>query len=98
MTEMEIRKALEKMDVTTARGRAEANGRAISLAPKAKEIAEAASWRRDAYLNIVKEIRMIVENNRAGISDEELEMAEFMREMIIELAKKAENTTRDNTY
>ena len=94
MTVKEIREALDAIDVSTARGRAKSNGRAISLAPKDSEIAKNAIQRRDMSLSMTKIPREAVEDNCIGITEDELEMVEFTREMLLTVYAKADDIVR----
>ena len=88
MNKHEIAEALQKMDVSTARGRMELEKRAISLDPIGFEIADAAESRVYGYIRIYDELRSCVESNKYGIKDDELEKVEFIREQLYDLAKK----------
>lgn len=87
VTVNEIKNILGKMDVATARGRAEVNGRAIILDPPKLEIEMAARGRAGAYADMAKTLCESVRANRAGLTAEELERVEFVREQLIDLAK-----------
>lgn len=83
----EIKELMERMEVATARGRAEINGRAISLEPDKNESSYQARTRADLYVCTAKELANGVGLNRAGMSADELESVEFIREQLIDLAK-----------
>lgn len=83
----EIKSMMEKMEVATARGRAEMNGRAINLDPDRSEKTYQARTRSDMYISASNELAHGVSMNRSGMSAEELEKVEFIREQLIDLAK-----------
>ena len=76
-----------QMNVGTARGRATVDGRAISLKPSEDQVEQETKARIDIYLGTVIDLADRIRCNRAGITDEELESLEFIREQIIDLAK-----------
>ena len=84
----EIKELMEKMEVTTARGRARINGRAITLEPDKTESVYQARTRSDMYLATAKELAHGVSMNRSGMTDDELEKVEFIREQLYDLAKE----------
>lgn len=83
----EIRKALDKMDVSSARQRNKVHGRAICLEPTADEVETQVKSRAECYIKLSRELAEIVHGARAGLSDEELEAVEFVREALLERAK-----------
>ena len=83
----EIRKVLDKMDVATSRGRAEVNGREILLTPNKGQIECDTKSRVDLYISIHREIAEHLPHMRAGMTEEELERVEFLREQLFDLAK-----------
>lgn len=88
----EIREALEKMEVTTARGRAEFNGREIKLGPNEYLMEDAARARVDGYVGMARELGARTKDHWPGVSDEELESVEFIREQLLGLAKRIFDT------
>lgn len=92
MTADEIREALEKMEVTTARGRAEFNGREIKLGPNEYLMEDAARARVDGYVGMARELGARTKDHWPGVSDEELESVEFIREQLLGLAKRIFDT------
>ena len=83
----EIKELMEKMEVTTARGRARINGRAISLEPHKQESTYNSKERVDVYTDIARTLAERVRNARSGMTDKELERVEFIREQLYDLAK-----------
>ena len=87
----EIKKMMENLDrhmeCSTARGRARMNGRAIILEPDRTESVYQARTRSDMYLSTAKELAHGIGMNRSGVSDDELERVEFIREQLFDLAK-----------
>ena len=83
----EIREMLKKMEVATARGRAEVNHRAICLEPNGMNVEMASKARIDIYISIAKRIAEEIRECRDGISAEEVERVEFIREQLLDLAK-----------
>ena len=96
MEKYEIKEALNFMDVATARGRAMSIGKGIPLEPKHDEKLMATQCRAEGYLNKSDEIAQMVRMRSAGITKEELESVEFIREQLRDLAKKAyENVVKE---
>ena len=90
MNTEEIRNALSRMEVTTtARERAKIYGREIRIGPKKYEEEDAARARAEGYIRIARELAARTEEHWHGISDEELEKVEFIREQLLFMAKKA---------
>ena len=87
MTEKEVREALERMEVATARGRAKANKREVHIEPQKHEVEYATRKRADGYLETARNISDMVQSNRHGIKEQELERVELIREMLIVLAQ-----------
>ena len=83
----EIKRVMGKMDVATSRGRAEVNGREIHMNPSMGQIEMQTKARVDLYISINRDIADQISELRAGVSDEELERVEFIREQLMELAK-----------
>lgn len=83
----EIRNMMKRMEVATARGRAEINNRAISLKPSDGEVERATRERVDLYIDLHKRIAYEIGHMREGMTSEELERIEFIREQLIDLAK-----------
>lgn len=86
---IDVRKELEKMDVATARGRMELRGKAISLAPTDYEIARSADKRAQLYEETITALKEGVGAHRDGITAEEIEKVEFIREQLYQLASEA---------
>lgn len=85
----EIMKVLDRMDISTARGRMESRGQAVSLKPNKDEIINAAENRARAYRYMSRDLADMISHNRNGLPAKELEMAEFVREQLADLASKA---------
>ena len=96
---MEIKEMMQnmerQMEVGTARGRAKVDGRAISLEPHKDQIEHETKQRIDIYLCTAREMAGHIRNVRAGMSPDELESVEFIREQMIDLAKKVSNQMID---
>lgn len=92
MNKEEIREALDRIDVSTARGRRSLNGRAIYLGPSEETVTDNAIARSQGYISIAESIRRTIEINGAGITADELEAVEFVIEQIEELSRKAHET------
>ena len=87
MNSEEIKRALEKMDVSTARSRAKVNGRAICLDPPQSEVDMDTRLRADGYVDCARSIAKVAQAHRVGIKGEELEKLELAREILLDLAK-----------
>ena len=87
MTNDEIREALDNMTVTTARSRALATGQAVDLGPGTYEVEMATKNRADGYLDIYRRLADLVHAQSAGISAEELEAVEWIREHMLTMAR-----------
>ncbi len=88
----EIRNALDRlgsMEATTAKGRAQIYGREVEIGPDKYEEEDAARARVEGYIQMARELKARTEANWLGISDEELEKVEFIREQLLIMAKKA---------
>ena len=85
LNENEIRNALD-INPTTARGRAEMNGRAIKLEPKQYEIEQCSMERARMYVELSRTLASVVQDNRFGMNDSELENVEFVRELLLDIA------------
>ena len=83
------------MEAGTARGRARMDGREVTLDPHKGQIEYDTKQRIDLYLNMAREMAGHVRDASAGISDDELESIEFIREQMIDLAKKVSNQMID---
>ena len=83
----EIRKVLDKMDVGTSRGRAEVNHRAIQMTPSMEQIEYDTKARIDLYVSLHNDIANHMSRINAGMTAEELERVEFLREQLFDLAK-----------
>lgn len=84
----EIRNMMGKMDVATSRGRAEINGREILLTHNKGQIECDTRSRIDMYISLNRRIAEDLPHMRAGMSEEELERVEFIREQLFDLAKE----------
>ena len=85
---IDIKNEMEKMDVSTARGRAILQNKAINLSDE-REATYATETRGKAYLEFSKRLREMCEENHYGIKEEELEAVEFIRERLIACARMA---------
>lgn len=85
LNEKEIRSALD-INPTTARGRAEMNGRAIKIEPKQYEVEQCSMERARVYVDLSRALSSAVQDNRFGVTDSELENVEFVREMLLDIA------------
>lgn len=91
-----IEKALANMDVSTARGRQLAKGRAIDIGYKQLGIRNCAQARAERYVDIAAEIKSVVANNNHGITNDELNSVEFIIEQLEDAAKAAFDTVIKN--
>lgn len=89
MTSDEIRAALNEMQISTARGRAELVGQAIDLGPRPYEVERAMRARADGYLEIYRRFTDLVQDQSAGIGADELEAVEWIRENMFKLVRGA---------
>lgn len=87
MTNDEIRTALDEMQVSTARGRAELIGQAIDLGPKPYEVDEAIRSRADGYIQVYRRLGEVARENSAGMEQDELEAVEWIRENMMMLVR-----------
>ena len=87
MTSDEIRTALDEMQVSTARGRAELIGQAVDLGPKPYEVEMATKARADGYMGIYRQLAELVQAQRAGIGADEVEAVEWIREHMLTMAR-----------
>ena len=88
MERNEIKNLIENMEMSSSRGRAVANDRAIILKATKQEIEWASKERAENYIDFAREIGEMVRENRCGINPDELESVEFIREQLFDLAKK----------
>ena len=86
----EIRQALEKINVSTARGRRVLDKREINVEPPKDAVASHAGCRVNGYLYVAKELRRVIEDNPVGIPEGELESVEFIMEQLEGLARRAQ--------
>ena len=86
----EIREALEKINVSTARGRRVLDKREIDIKPCNAQVASQASCRADGYIEVAKKLRTVVECDPVGIPEGELESVEFIMEQLEGLARRAQ--------
>ena len=84
------------MDVATARGRRTLIRRQIEWSADKEDCAIGARSRADGYLDTAKHLRHIVTQNHDGITDDELESAEFIMEQLEDLSRKAHETAIKN--
>lgn len=91
----EIREALGSKDFSTSRGRALADGREINLEPDREQIEAETKGRIDVYIKTVRSLAKEIRHLRAGMTKEELEAIEFIREQMVDLAKKVSNQMID---
>ena len=87
MMNEEIKRALNHMDISTARNRALMHGRAISIVPDAQEIEVAARERAKAYMDAARQLAENVQVWRTGLPDTELERIELVREELYSLSR-----------
>lgn len=85
----EIKRALEEVDVSTARGRRTLHGKQINVEPKKEEVAIGARARANAYKMLMDELRSVVERNNTGMPEVELECVEMLMEQLEGLYRKA---------
>lgn len=85
---IDVKEIMKSVSVDTARGRAEAVNREIPLKPFEHEIEESTRARADGYLRASRDLSLIVQSHRDGLENEELESIEFIREQLIDTAKK----------
>ena len=85
---MDIKKLLEAEQGTTARGRAIINGNAIPIKDNKYDVRRSRINRAEEYLDISNMLYCMVENNNKGLTEEELEQVEFLREQLKALALK----------
>lgn len=94
MGNYEVKEMLERMDkameVATARGRAKKNGRAISLEPMRHEVEHSTRSRSARYIEMARDLSAMVRSYRHGVTKEELEKVEFVREQLYDIAKSIE--------
>lgn len=89
MTSEDIRTALDEMQVSTARGRAELVGQAVDLEPRPYEVERAMRARADGYLDIYRRLGDLVQDQSAGLGPDELEAVEWIRENMMKLVRGA---------
>lgn len=93
MNTEEIRKALDGKGATTARSRAELLGREIELGPNEYVMEDAARARVDGYIDLARQLSARTRDNWPGVGDEELESVEFIRELLLRMAKRVFDST-----
>ena len=96
MRKDEIMEALKCMEVATARGRREANGRQIDWSPSGEDCKGASLQRCASYIRVAIDLRHIVVENHDGIGDKELEAVEFVIEQLEDASRKAHETALKN--
>lgn len=87
---MEIKEALEKINVSTARGRRTLDKREINIDADKCDVCTNASERADGYINVAMRLRRVVENSPVGIPEGELESVEFIMEQLEGLSRRAQ--------
>ena len=85
----EIKRALEEVDVSTARGRRTLHGKQINVEPTKEEVADAASMRASAYMTLMRQVRRTIECHNTGMPEVELECVEMLMEQLEGLYGKA---------
>ena len=80
------------IDLSTARSRRELDGRQIDTKPSAEEVRDRAKWRQDAYIRVAVGVKEAIEHNGCGITEKELEEAEFILERLEAVAMMAAET------
>ena len=83
----EIRNVLDKMDVSSARLRNKKHGRGICLDPTDLEVESQTKARAEHYIGVSRDLAEMVHGARAGLTEDELETVEFVREALLDLAK-----------
>lgn len=84
---MDIKKEMEKMELSTARGRRTADGREIDISKDPSQVTREAEERRNAYLWVISRLKKTVGNNSYGIEEDELEAVEFLLEQLERLTR-----------
>lgn len=85
-------KDLGRLTLSTARGRRKLKGRQIDTKPSNEEVRDSAKWRQGAYISVAVSIKEAIEHNRYGITEKELEEAEFILERLEAVAMMAAET------
>ena len=83
----DIRNVLDKMDVSSARLRNKKHGRGICLEPTDCEVESDTKARAEHYISVSRNLAEMVHRTRSGLTEEELETVEFVREALLDLAK-----------
>lgn len=81
-----------KMDLSTARSRCEVEGRQINAEPSNEEIRDRAKWRQNVYVRAAIGVKEGIEQNGCGITEREIEEAEFILERLEAVAMMAAET------
>lgn len=84
----EIKKALENIDVSTARGRRFLDKRELNIKPSKDDTSCHAYHRARGYLYVASELRKVVEDNPVGVPDTEIEAVELIMEQLEDLSRK----------
>ncbi len=95
MNDERIREALENMDVGTSRGRMTKHKREIVLQATSEQEEKCALIRARGYIETARSISSMVQENRYGLANEELEQIELVREQLYNLAKQIYNGIAD---
>jgi uncharacterized linocin/CFP29 family protein len=88
ISETDIRKALDIDLPLTARGRAKMDGKEIDLEPDKQDVLYHRKERAMLYKRASENLASEVRNLRKGITNDELESVEFIREQLRALTKK----------
>ena len=85
----EIKRALEEVDVSTARGRRTLHGKQINVEPSKQGVANAAMERACNYKMLMDDLRSTAEHHNTGMPEVELECVEMLMEQLEGLYRKA---------
>lgn len=85
-------KEVAEMNFSTARSRRELEGRQIDTRPSDEGVRDSAKWRQSAYISVAVDIKNAIEHNRYGITEKELEEAEFILKRLEAVAMMAAET------
>lgn len=80
------------IDLSTARSRREFEGRQINAEPSNEEIRDRAKWRQDVYVRAAIGVKEGIKQNGCGITEREIEEAEFILERLEAVAMMAAET------
>ena len=88
-----VKETIEANQFRTARGRAELKGKEINTAGASRDRARrAAVLRAEAYMEVARNLRAMVEADPDGIDFDELDAVEFIMERFEDLSRKAWET------